>query len=294
MLADVGDRTLALAAAVAGQDAVVHLAAKVDVVGPWREYAADERRRHAPVGRRRPRGRGRPARARVVAVGRARRATRWSASAPDRPTRTRARGHYARSKALAEREVLAGVPERATRRQERQLAGRMRIAVVRAPHLVWGPGDTQLVGRIVARARAGRLAVVGTGAALIDTTYVDNAVDALVAALDRAPDLHGEALVVSNGEPRPVAELLAAICAAAGVPAPRLAVPVGLARAAGRRRGSGGARGRRPADDAVPRRAAVHRALVRPARDPRGAGLDPAGRPGRGLPEALEGWAAGS
>ena len=37
------------------------------------------------------------------------------------------------------------------------------------PHLVWGPGDTQLVARIVARARAGRMPVIGTGAPLIDT-----------------------------------------------------------------------------------------------------------------------------
>ena len=101
------------------------------------------------------------------------------------------------------------------------------------PHLVWGPGDTQLVGRILARARAGRLAVVGTGTALIDTTYVDDAVDALVAALDRAPDLHGRVLVVSGGEPRPVAELLASICAAVGAPTPRVSVPARLARVAG-------------------------------------------------------------
>ena len=52
------------------------------------------------------------------------------------------------------------------------------------PHLVWGPGDTQLVGRIVQRAAAGRLALVGDGRALVDTTYIDNAVGALVAALD--------------------------------------------------------------------------------------------------------------
>jgi nucleoside-diphosphate-sugar epimerase len=39
--------------------------------------------------------------------------------------------------------------------------------------------------------------------------------------------------VVSGGEPRPVAELLGAICAAAGVAAPRVAVPAGVARAAG-------------------------------------------------------------
>ena len=60
------------------------------------------------------------------------------------------------------------------------------LAVVAVrPHLVWGPGDTQLVGRIVDRARTGRLPLVGSGAALVDSTYVDNAVDALVAALDR-------------------------------------------------------------------------------------------------------------
>ena len=52
------------------------------------------------------------------------------------------------------------------------------------PHLVWGPGDTQLVGRIVDRARAGRLALVGGGRALVDTTYIDNAVDALSSLLE--------------------------------------------------------------------------------------------------------------
>ena len=77
------------------------------------------------------------------------------------------------------------------------------------PHLVWGPGDTQLVAPIVDRARAGRLPLIGGGTALIDTTYVDNAVDALVAALDACGRRTGEALVVSNGEPRPVAEILA-------------------------------------------------------------------------------------
>ena len=131
----------------------------------------------------------------------------------------RAHGPYARSKAVAERLALAtsGLP----------------VVAVR-PHLVWGPGDTQLVGRIVERARSGRLAVVDAGAALIDTTYVDNAVSALVAALDRAPALAGQAFVVTNGEPRPVAELVARICAAAGVPAPTRHVPYRVARRAAR------------------------------------------------------------
>jgi nucleoside-diphosphate-sugar epimerase len=101
------------------------------------------------------------------------------------------------------------------------------------PHLVWGPGDTQLVARIVARARAGRLPLLGAGAALIDTTYVDNACAALVAAVDACGPAHGEPLVVTNGEPRPVREVLARLCRAAGAPEPRRQVPVWLGRVAG-------------------------------------------------------------
>jgi nucleoside-diphosphate-sugar epimerase len=134
----------------------------------------------------------------------------------------RARGHYARSKAVAELLALTA-----------DAAPDGPATVVVRPHLVWGPGDRQLIGRILARARAGRLPVVGSGAALIDTTYITNAVDALVAALDRCAEARGQAFVVSNGEPRPVAELLAAICRAAGVRAPRHAVPTTLARWAG-------------------------------------------------------------
>ena len=109
----------------------------------------------------------------------------------------------------------------------------MPVVAIR-PHLIWGPGDTQLVGRIVERAKAGRLAVIGSGAALIDSTYVDNAADSLVAALERAPEIGGRAFVVSNGQPRPVGEMLNRIAMAAGAPVPRLKVPYGVARGGGR------------------------------------------------------------
>jgi nucleoside-diphosphate-sugar epimerase len=98
---------------------------------------------------------------------------------------------------------------------------------------VWGPGDEQLIGRIVDRARQGRLAIIGSGAALIDTTYIDNAADAIVAAADRATRLGGRAFVVSNGQPRPVRELLDGIAIAAGLPTPRLRVPAPVAKVAG-------------------------------------------------------------
>ena len=62
---------------------------------------------------------------------------------------------------------------------------------------------------------------------------MDNAASAIVAALFRMEHVHGRAVVVTYGEPRPIGELLAGICAAGGVPAPSWAVPGAVARAAG-------------------------------------------------------------
>jgi len=140
------------------------------------------------------------------------------AAAPADPTL--ARNNYARSKAKAELLVLgADSPELA-------------VLSVR-PHLVWGPGDTQLVERVVKRARAGQLRLVGQGTALVDTTYVDNAAKAVVAAVDHAERAHGRALVVSNGEPRTVIELIRRICSAAGVEPPTRHVPLSVAKCLG-------------------------------------------------------------
>ena len=114
-------------------------------------------------------------------------------------------GHYSRTKSIAEREVI----------NDQRLA-----AVALRPHLVWGPGDTQLVGRIVERAQQGRLVLVNNGDAIVDSTYIDNVADALVAATERIgvqENLNGRALVVSNGEPRTVASLVESICTASGV-----------------------------------------------------------------------------
>ena len=132
-----------------------------------------------------------------------------------------ARGHYARSKAMAEVLALG-----ADARDE------LAVVAVR-PHLVWGPGDTQLVERIGRRARSGRLPILGSGAPLVDTIYVDNAVDAMVAALNRCDDVRGESFVVTNGEPRPIGEILSRWVQAAGAPAPSRHVPAALARTAG-------------------------------------------------------------
>src|SRR5699024_2667259 len=83
-------------------------------------------------------------------------------------------------------------------------------------------------------AAAGRLPLLDEGMALIDTTYVTNAAEAIVAALDRIDEVHGESFVVTNGEPRTVRDVFAGFCDAAGVPRPRLHVPGALGRLAGR------------------------------------------------------------
>ncbi|MEI6498068.1 MAG: NAD-dependent epimerase/dehydratase family protein [Actinomycetota bacterium] len=205
VLGDVRDAEL-VDRAVGECDAVIHLAAKVGVVGSWHEYRSvnvDGTANVVAAARRH-------SLSRLVHV-----STPSVAHAGDAlvgvgatPAVTgRKRAWYAESKALGEQLVLLAASDALP-------------TVVIRPHLVWGPGDTQLVGRIIERARAGRLALVGDGAALIDTTYIDNAADALVAALDAAVPgaaCIGKPYVIANGEPRPVAELVAGICRAAGV-----------------------------------------------------------------------------
>jgi nucleoside-diphosphate-sugar epimerase len=205
--------------AVAGCDAVVHLAAKVSLAGD----PGDFDRVNVDGTRRLLAAASRAGVARFVQVSSPSVAHAGSSivgADADPADPERARGDYARTKARAELLALAAD------------APGFAVVAVR-PHLVWGPGDTQLVARIVERARAGRLPLLGDGQALIDSTYLDNAASAIVAALGRAEDVHGRAYVVTNGEPRPVAELLAGICRAAGVEPPRWSVPASVARAAG-------------------------------------------------------------
>jgi 2-alkyl-3-oxoalkanoate reductase len=218
VLADVSDAAR-VRSAVAGQQAVIHLAAKVNVTGAWADYRrANIIGTEVVVAACQQTDVRRLVHVSTPSVAHA--GSSLIGAGADRADPGSARGRYARSKAVAEQIAL------------RADGGQLSVVAVR-PHLVWGPGDPQLIGRIVERGRTGRLPRIGSGAALVDTTYATNAVDALLAALDRCPAARGQALVVSNGEPRPIAELLTAICQAAGVPDFRYCLPKGLALAAG-------------------------------------------------------------
>ena len=219
-LGDISDR-VAVAAAMQGSEAVVHLAARAMAVAiaPWEEFEATNvgGTRHA-VELAREAGVGRFVYVSSPSVANDGQSLVGASAGPADPDR--ARGYYAKSKAQAELVALdADSPDLA-------------VVAIR-PHLIWGPGDPHLVGRIVSRAKVGRLVIVGSGTSLIDTIYIDNAVDALVAALDRAPLLGGKALVVTNGQPRPVRELINRIVIAAGLKLPRVKVPYHVARTGG-------------------------------------------------------------
>jgi nucleoside-diphosphate-sugar epimerase len=130
---------------------------------------------------------------------------------------------YPQTKAIAEMAVLAANDE--------QLA-----TVALRPRLIWGPEDTNLVPQLVERARAGQLRFVGDGSNLVDTVYIDNAVDAHLLAADRLEPgarCAGRPYFISNGEPLPLKKIINGILDAAGLPPEERAVPLKLALAAG-------------------------------------------------------------
>jgi len=133
------------------------------------------------------------------------------------------KAHYASTKAMAEREVLAA--------NDATLA-----TVALRPRLIWGPGDNQLLPRLAQRAHAGRLRLVGGGDNLVDTTYIDNAAQAHFDAFERlmpGAACAGRAYFISNGEPRPMRDIVNALLAAAGAPPVTKSLPFGTAYAIG-------------------------------------------------------------
>lgn len=211
----------AVARAAEGRDAIVHLAAKVSISGPEDEYRAiNIGGTENVLAALRAQGGGHLVNVSSPSVAHLGSAIVGLDATPADPER--ARGPYARTKAAAELTAMSADGHDG-----------LLVTSIR-PHVVWGPGDTQLVGRIVERASTGRLPLLDDGMALIDTTYVDNAAGAIVAALDRIEDVHGESFVVTNGEPRTVRDVFTGFCEAAGVPGPRLRIPGSVARLAGR------------------------------------------------------------
>ncbi|MFA5181718.1 MAG: NAD-dependent epimerase/dehydratase family protein [Syntrophales bacterium] len=129
------------------------------------------------------------------------------------------RSPYTATKAEGERQILAAD------------SPSLRTISLR-PHLIWGPGDTQIIPRILAQARAGKILRVGDGKNVVDTTYIDNVAAAhllAAAALRDNPHASGRTYFISNGEPVNLWDFVNRILAMAGIPPIRRGVPKSVA-----------------------------------------------------------------
>ena len=130
---------------------------------------------------------------------------------------------YPETKAIAEKAVLAANgPQLAT--------------VALRPHLIWGPGDPHLIPRVLRRAKEGRLRRIGKRDVKVDVTYIDNAAQAHMLAVDKleiGSPIAGKAYFISDGEPVVLWDFLNRILKDNGLPPVTKSVPVGLAKFAG-------------------------------------------------------------
>ncbi len=139
------------------------------------------------------------------------------------PYATHYEAHYPRTKAIAEQLI-------------RQANSDELATVALRPHLIWGPGDTNLIPRLLARARAGRLWRIGKISKQIDCIYIDNAAEAHLLAADRllpGSPIAGKVYFLSQGQPVPLWDLVNRILQAADLPPVTRTIPVWATRFAG-------------------------------------------------------------
>ncbi len=158
------DNAAAVADACAGVETVFHVAARVGVWGRYEDFfRSNVRGTRAVIAGCRHHGVSRliyTSTPSVVYNGR-----NLAGADESLPLTTRCPSPYPLSKAVAEREVLAAD------------SPALRTVALR-PHLIWGVDDPHLIPRLLARARAGRLRIVGQGKNRVDMVHVENAVDA--------------------------------------------------------------------------------------------------------------------
>lgn len=101
---------------------------------------------------------------------------------------------YARSKLKAERMVLAA---------------QLPHCVILRPRAIFGPWDNTLLPRLLRLLQYGRVPLLRGGRALLDMSYVDNVVDAVLLSLQHRGSRSPEVFNISNGEPIAAVDLFA-------------------------------------------------------------------------------------
>jgi len=125
--------------------------------------------------------------------------------------------HYVRTKLMAEALVYAA-------------AARGLKTVTLRPRAIFGPGDKTLFPRLIRANGARGFPLIGDSDPLMDITYVENVVDALVLAANAPPSAYGKKFNITNGEPWPRLKLIQTLFSEVGQPLKTRCVNYHLAR----------------------------------------------------------------
>ncbi|MEK0315620.1 NAD-dependent epimerase/dehydratase family protein [Cohnella sp. 56] len=113
-------------------------------------------------------------------------------------------------------------------------AGRRGLdAIILRPRAIFGPEDGALFPRLMRVNERRGIPLVRSGAAMLDLTYADNVVDALVQACLAPADAAGRTFNISNGEPVRLIDLLRRLFGLLELPLRTREVPLKAALAAG-------------------------------------------------------------
>jgi len=139
------------------------------------------------------------------------------------PYPARFESYYPQTKAMAEQMVV-----------EANSAELLTVSL--RPHIVFGPRDTQIIPRLIERARAGRLIQIGDGTNKIDVTYVEDAARAHLLAADAlrpgAP-VAGSVYFISQDQPVTLWPWINDLLGRLGVPPVQRKISLSLARTLG-------------------------------------------------------------
>jgi len=116
--------------------------------------------------------------------------------------------NYAATKILAEQEIDQAFEK-----------GLPTIAI--RPRAIFGPGDTVIFPRLIPRLQSGRLPILGDGENVVDLTYIENVVDALLLCAESPAGTLGKKYNISNGEPVKLWKLVERICRELNLPYPK-------------------------------------------------------------------------
>jgi len=127
--------------------------------------------------------------------------------------------NYAATKILAEEEI------------DKAFANGLATIAIR-PRAIFGPGDTVIFPRLIPRLRSGRLPILGDGENVVDLTYIENVVDALLLCAESPASTLGKKYNISNDEPVKLWKLVERICKELNLPTPKRKIPYRTANAA--------------------------------------------------------------